>query len=51
LSKQTLIISKRAYSTKGYILPDERREQLKEIKGSYESVRFMVFNREGLALV
>jgi endonuclease-8 len=48
LSKQTLIISKRAYSTKGYTLPDELRKQLKETKGSYESVRFMAFNREGL---
>jgi endonuclease-8 len=47
LSKQTLIITKRAYETKGHTLPDRLRKQLKKAKGSYESVRFMAFNRQG----
>jgi endonuclease-8 len=48
LAKQTLIISKRAYDTKGHTLANRLRKQLKKTKGNYESVRFMAFNREGL---
>jgi endonuclease-8 len=49
LSKQTLIIGRRAYATKGHTLPDALSKKLANIRGSYESVRFMAFNREGLA--
>jgi endonuclease-8 len=49
LAKVTLNISKRAYDTKGHTLPDALRQAIKKTKGSYESVRFMAFNREGLA--
>jgi endonuclease-8 len=48
LAKQTLIISRRAYDTKGHTLPERLRKQLKKTTGNYESVRFMAFNREGL---
>lgn len=49
LAKQTVVISTRAYATKGHTLPDKLRTQLKKTKGNYESVRFMAFNRQGLA--
>ena len=49
LAKQTLIIGKRAYDTKGHTVPTALGKKLVKTKGSYESVRFMAFNREGLA--
>ena len=49
LAKQTLVISQRAYKTKGHTTEAALREALKLSKGDYESVRFMAFNREGLS--
>ena len=46
LAKQTLLISKRAYETKGHTVPNALAKKLAKTKGSYESVRFMAFNRE-----
>lgn len=48
LAKQTLLISKRAYDTKGHTVPSALSKELAKTKSSYESVRFMAFNREGL---
>ncbi|MBT1451799.1 endonuclease VIII [Glaciecola sp. XM2] len=48
LAKQTLEISHRAYQTKGHTVPGRLAKTLAKTKGSYESVRFMAFNREGL---
>jgi endonuclease-8 len=48
LARQTLIIGKRAYDTKGHTVPKALGEKLAKTKGGYESVRFMAFNREGL---
>jgi endonuclease-8 len=48
LARQTLIIGKRAYDTKGHTLLPTLSDKLAKTKGSYESVRFMAFNREGL---
>lgn len=49
LAKQTLLIGKRAYNTKGHTVPPFLGKTLAKTKGAYESVRFMVFNREGLS--
>lgn len=49
LAKETLLIGKRAYDTKGHTVPTALGKKLAKTKGSYESVRFMVFNREELA--
>jgi len=48
LARQTLIIGKRAYDTKGHTVPTALGKKLAKTKGSYESIRFMAFNREGL---
>jgi len=48
LAKQTILIAKRAYDTKGHTVPTALGKALAETKNSYESVRFMAFNREGL---
>lgn len=48
LAKQTLLIGRRAYDTKGHTVPLSLGKKLAKTKGSYESVRFMTFNREGL---
>ena len=48
LAKQTLAVGKRAYKTKGHTVPSSMATALSKTKGSYEDVRFMVFNREAL---
>jgi endonuclease-8 len=49
LAKQTLTIGRRAYKTKGHTVPPELGKALAKTKDSYEGVRFMAFNREGLS--
>ncbi|MFC4701182.1 endonuclease VIII [Glaciecola siphonariae] len=49
LAKQTLVVGRRAYDTRGHTVPDSLSKKLAKTKGSYESVRFMAFNREGEA--
>jgi len=46
LAQQTLIISQRAYLTKGHTVPETLGNRLAKTKGNYESIRFMAFNRE-----
>ncbi|WP_371194780.1 endonuclease VIII [Glaciecola sp. SC05] len=48
LAKQTLVIGRRAYATRGHTVPESLGKKLSKTKGSYESVRFMAFNREQL---
>ena len=48
LAKQTIAVGKRAYKTRGHTVPTSIATALAKTKGSYESVRFMVFNREEL---
>lgn len=48
LAKQTILIGQRAYVTKGHTVPETLGKKLAISKGSYESVRFMAFNREQL---
>lgn len=48
LATQSLNVSKRAYETKGYTVPDDLFEQLLVTDSDYENVRFMVFNRHQL---
>lgn len=49
LAKQTLSIGKRAYKTRGHTVPPDLAKALAKTKDSYEGVRFMAFNREGLS--
>lgn len=47
LAEQTIVVSLRAYETKGHTVAPELQSELAKTKGSYEAVRFMAFNREG----